>query len=77
MKLINPKSLYAVNREDASDNVLVSPPGRDSRDSHSSRLAEATEKALGTITLFKLFPVYVSGLFLTFIQHLQNCFFNY
>ena len=28
--------------------TTVSPPGRDSRDSRSSRLAEATQKALGT-----------------------------
>ena len=31
--------------------ALVSSPGRDSRDSHSSRLAEATQKALGTNAL--------------------------
>ena len=30
---------------------LVSSPGRDSRDSRSSRLAEATQKALGTNAL--------------------------
>ena len=31
--------------------LLVSSPGRDSRDSRSSRLAEATQKALGTNAL--------------------------
>ena len=31
--------------------ISVSPPGRNSRDSRSSHLAEATEKALGTIAL--------------------------
>ena len=30
---------------------IVSSPGRDSRDLRSSRLAEATQKALGTNTL--------------------------
>ena len=35
--------------------MIVSPPGRDLHDSHSSRLAEATEKALGTIALSNCF----------------------
>ena len=35
---------------------LVSSPGRDSRDSRSSRLAEATQKALGTNALLHWFP---------------------
>ena len=35
----------------SASNMLVSSPGRDSRDSHSSHLAEATQKALGTNAL--------------------------
>ena len=41
----------------AAQDHIVSSPGRDSRDERSSRLAEATEEALGTIALFKLFQV--------------------
>ena len=39
----------------ATNISLVSPPGRDSRDSRSSRLAEATQKALGTNALLNCF----------------------
>ena len=56
--------------------TIVSPPGRDSRDSRSSRLEEATEKALGTIALQT-----GSGVCIWFLSHIYltftKSFFNY
>ena len=82
--------MVALNVSAEATLLLVSPPGRDSRDSRSSRLAETTEKALGTIAPSNWFRClylvpsshlsniyssgFVSGSFLTFIQHLQNRF---
>ena len=43
-------SRFSVYRNEATQNV-VSSPGRDSHDLRSSRLAEATQKVLGTIAL--------------------------
>ena len=56
---------------------LVSSPGRDSRDIRSSRLEEATQKALGTNALLNWFRYHLSGSFPTFIQYLQNRFLNH
>ena len=49
---------------------LVSSPGRDSRDSRSSRLAEATQKALGTNALSNWFRC----MYLVPSSHLSNIY---
>ena len=48
---------------------LVSSPGRDSRDSRSSRLAEPTQKALGTNALCT-----GSRIFIWFLPHIYPIF---
>ena len=52
-----------------SDMELVSSPGRDSRDSRSSRLAEATQKALATNALCT-----GSCIFIWFLPHIYPIF---
>ena len=49
--------------------TVVSSPGRDSRDSRSSRLAEATQKALGTNALCT-----GSRIFIWFLPHIYPIF---
>ena len=71
-ELLKPDWVYLWVQSEANL-PLVSSPGRDSRDSRSSRLAEATQKAL-VQTHFELVPVYLSGSFPTFIQYLENLF---
>ena len=55
---------------------MVSPPGRDSRNSRSSRLADATEKPLSTSALPNFSGICIWFL-LTFVQLLQNRFLNH
>ena len=64
--------------ETYTGNRLVSSPGRDSRDSRSSRLAEATQKALGTNVLCtgsRIFIWFLPHIYPIFID-LQNRFFK-
>ena len=69
---------YTGNRlESALVRSLVSSPGRDSHNSRSSRLAEATQKALGTNVLCtgsRIFIWFLPHIYPIFID-LQNRFF--